>query len=64
MYSHRYHVDHQHQSYLFDDSVGVVEERQGDDCPGGDGEAQQVPDDDDGGDGVPGHISAFYNHQS
>ena len=34
-------------SYLFDDSVGVVKERQGDDGPGGDGEAQQVP----GGDG-------------
>ena len=64
------HVDH--QSYLFDDSVGVVKERQGDDCPGGDGETQQVPggDGDDGGDGgdgetqqVPGHTSAFCSHQ-
>ena len=43
--------DHHHPSYLFDDSVRVVEERQGDNGPRGDGEAQQVPGNDDGDDG-------------
>ena len=32
-----------HPSYLFDNSVRVVEEGQGDDRPGGDGETQEVP---------------------
>ena len=53
MFSHGYHIDHQHLSYLFDDSVGVVEEGQGDDGPGGDGEPQQVP----------GHTGALYGSQ-
>ena len=51
IYSHYDRNDHNHRSYLFDDSVRVVEERQGDNGPGGDGEAQQVPGNDDGDDG-------------